>query len=575
MQSFVEYRKNVKNEAVAGEVPERSMDPEAAEQFSKLIDQFVEKLKMDISVAASDPAQQKGIWDRMKQWWSNIRHGKYQQKNPYYWQNVAGSGLGGEVPPSPQETPSKEMPNEAVMPFMPMTLNEYKVLHECAMALEEAIATPPKNLKLIRVIDNWAKLFKQKVMSLVTMQPKPSEIAKGQEPESMVWPSYKRGKPGTVPPESTAEPTAEPTAPVEPELTTKEAAEQAIAQWEAMSEEDKDKWDKEGGGTSGEAIKGKTSEHGIHTLPWILRIGDPRIAILKGIRGKSVYAKLLVKDRIETKEKPIEDLEQAVKLIKPDVIPTARIPTKKDKDADKDKEIGTAAAAPTTTGGKEGGGGVGTADIGGEQQTLPFGDEGSETPTAPPVSKKKEEVMTRHGKLRNTIEILKRVLPQEGEEVEEESIITQGKIDELLSKLDDAEGDHDEEPNEEKLEDIEGDLQVLGLERLEKEKIGQSKLKRFQALLTNKEFEEFEKLFHRTFRHSHEKETATARGLDLSHTFYGNLVKSMSPSEKKEYYKSLLQEQTSETYTPVPSRKKLKELSWDDKVKYFKELVAQ
>lgn len=120
----------------------------------KLIDQFVADLKQRLINPTTQPGQVRPVWDRVKNFWANLVHGREGQTNPYLWRNKLGDDLG-------------------------MSLEDYRVLSGLSLQLEASLPAGAENLKISRLIDDWGRDFKQAVTNLLVPMVRP---APGAEP---------------------------------------------------------------------------------------------------------------------------------------------------------------------------------------------------------------------------------------------------------------------------------------------------------------------------------------------------------------------------------------------------------
>jgi hypothetical protein len=157
MLNYIEYRKKTISErassaAATPEKPRVTMPDQLAADLERTIDDFVGQLKQQLVQPMTAPEAQRGVWDRIKNWWANLWHGRYNQQNPYFWQNKLGDDLG----------------RTAAEGVLPIPLEHYAVLREQAQLLEVALPSGAEKLQIMKVIDQWAAQFKRAVTSLAS-----------------------------------------------------------------------------------------------------------------------------------------------------------------------------------------------------------------------------------------------------------------------------------------------------------------------------------------------------------------------------------------------------------------------
>lgn len=344
--------------------------PQLAQSLDAEIDKFVHELKNRLMSLST---QKRGVWDRMKGWWSNMWRGRDDKNNPEYWRNKLGDDLGVQA----QES------------VLPMGLKEFRVLKQLAVDLEaeldqlnEEMAPLPQgteNLRIMSVIDNWANRFKQSVQNLVGdrlgAQPEPEELGQSEEqPDDLT--SFS-GKPKPENPDELAKvrpdddavthpddqvqnqhpdeddlatageedldtiddeedlSTAGEDNPVVPsgeeethygpadpgkgeeyfELGSRKISKErlkihqlkALAEWKSMTPEQRAALDEKGGGVwkrrgrsrSGIQYGSFLDKNNVHTIPYVLSKSDPRYWILMGIRGRSVFSSMVAHGQID------------------------------------------------------------------------------------------------------------------------------------------------------------------------------------------------------------------------------------------------------------------------------------
>jgi hypothetical protein len=323
MLTFDEFRGIYKEDATIG--------PDISKIIDQMVDDWAGELKREI-ITGAKPAK-RGMWDRFKNLLSNVWYGRHNPDNPYQWINKYGDDLG-------QSVPKTEGIREETLQ---LSLNDYKNLREVCENLENQIneenlpeGTP--NLRIIQIIDSHANILKQKLKDIFAKEPdKKYEMPKisyslTPEEEKIVRPKNikpiiidnEKEKEKEKPPSTKANPKVNP-ADLEPKFDyakppTKEK------QWHELTTQEKDAWNIYGGGVSERSarIGSLAAQHGVD-YPMILRLGDPRIEMLKRIlptqknKNKSVYDHLKDHLRIELENDPIlsrRELEKRVDALK-------------------------------------------------------------------------------------------------------------------------------------------------------------------------------------------------------------------------------------------------------------------
>lgn len=285
----------------------------------KVIDAWATQLKQKILNPMTPPEQRRGLWDRFKNWTSNIWHGRYNQTNPYFWTNKLGDDLGRQESYTP-------------------TVSEYRKVRSIVENLEyrinELSSPDMPSLKVVSIIDQAAqelkKVLQQLISKEVQLDDKPSPpIPATEEPAAEIpaEPEVKEPeKPAVVPPATEPEPAAEVKPPatepkVEPEppaVTPPGKSEPSLNQqkpntggrrWQQLTAEEQMAWNNYGGGAAHKP-SGWLKDQGVKSLPWILRSGDPRHDLLDK-QPRQVWGPLMVSQgRIEYSTDPINSPEE-------------------------------------------------------------------------------------------------------------------------------------------------------------------------------------------------------------------------------------------------------------------------
>ena len=190
------------------------LDHDLKTKIDNAIDNLVNILKRDILFsAATGPVQKRGLWDRFKNWMSNLAYGRYGQKNPYYFINRLGD-IGGVKLPSKE--PTKE--NIAILPSQ-LSVNEYKELGvqfeifcENLFTISEAeLPKGTENLYIIRLLDDLKNNLKKVITKIVSDH---IEILSKTKPEPEIKPEAEVKPVPEIKPEAEVKPDAKP----EPEV---------------------------------------------------------------------------------------------------------------------------------------------------------------------------------------------------------------------------------------------------------------------------------------------------------------------------------------------------------------------
>lgn len=284
--------------------------------IGKVIDTWAKELKTKILNPMTPPEQRRGLWDRFKNWTSNLWHGRYNQTNPYFWNNKLGDDLGRE---------------ESYLPIA-----EYNrvrsIVDNLEFQLNELSAPDMPNLKIVRIIDQSAQELKKVLQQLLSKeiqinQEQPQAEPPVQRPTtaatSMADKQAEEEPEEIKEPEEIIPPAASPVEPIkEPEEKAPEAApevEKPILnpqkppttgrRWEQLTAEERMAWNHYGGGTANKP-SGWLKEQGVSSLPWILRAGDPRHELLANQPRKFWEPLLHSQERIEYYTDPIKSPEE-------------------------------------------------------------------------------------------------------------------------------------------------------------------------------------------------------------------------------------------------------------------------
>ena len=256
------------------------------EELEKLIDEFINKLKQQLVQPWTAPVRQRGISDRIKGWWANLTQGRYNQNNPYFWKNKLGDDLGATVP-----------------------LEHYRFIQDQSIILESSLPEGTPNLQVLKIVDSWGAQFKAGLMNLFRDK---FGIKNGEELKNHIDNSKKPPLPRL--PEETPE---EPEKPDDAYMKNQPPSVKGRS-WSQLDSHEQFAWDEWGGGATRD-ITIISKKNGINTMPWIVRIGDPRLKELQHLRIDSLLEKLIRQKRIENPSHPIKnqsELNDAVSFAK-------------------------------------------------------------------------------------------------------------------------------------------------------------------------------------------------------------------------------------------------------------------
>jgi len=126
------------------------------QQINAVVDRWVNDIISSMTTGRPG-VQPRGIWDRLKGTFYNLRYGRDDKKNnPYYWQNRFGDDLGSQA--------------ESCSPIN-LTLSEYNVLRSAVGATEQIInevdSSETEKLRLVQVIRRAAEDLKSRLHSIL------------------------------------------------------------------------------------------------------------------------------------------------------------------------------------------------------------------------------------------------------------------------------------------------------------------------------------------------------------------------------------------------------------------------
>jgi hypothetical protein len=126
------------------------------QQINAVVDRWVNDTISSLTTGKPG-VQPRGIWDRLKGTFYNLRYGRDDKKNnPYYWRNRFGDDLGSQA--------------ESCSPIN-LTLSEYNVLRSAVGATEQIInevdGSETEKLRLVQVIRKAAEVLKSRLHSIL------------------------------------------------------------------------------------------------------------------------------------------------------------------------------------------------------------------------------------------------------------------------------------------------------------------------------------------------------------------------------------------------------------------------
>jgi hypothetical protein len=335
-----------------------NVDSNMKNQITSLVDKTVDDwiASLQKEIMTGTVTSNRGLWDRFKNFLSNVWYGHNDPRNPYYFINKYGYGLGQQeeysqkksnkpnlMPSDKDESPEKTTVKPYLMPSkneMNFTLKDYKILREMFDHLECNLNEDNQsNLRLFQIINRHAEELKsnlKKILIQHTEKFKMPELCYSLSPEDKAKicgsakPEIKTETPPIAKEEPKVEPSEEPETLPEKKSTNIRPKEFSYTtpptedkKWDDLSDDEKDAWNKYGGGISPRNLRtgSMAALHGV-AYPQILRIGDPRRDILKRIlpnqknKNKSSFDYLLDQGRVELQNNPIQskdDLDSRIR----------------------------------------------------------------------------------------------------------------------------------------------------------------------------------------------------------------------------------------------------------------------
>jgi hypothetical protein len=265
--------------------------------IDSVLDTWLRDLKQAL-ISGTGVKSAPGLWGKIKNVFSNIYHGEDNPTNPYLMRNKFGR-LGEHS----------------------LSLEEFRELHVACSEIEGVFseAEDYDKLKIFQIISGKVNELKsrlkdttKRLLARIQQAPQPEASPKPQKKYRMPALSSFPSRPETSPAPSSDKAADEPQAAAEPSPETTEPEKSLEGQpttgkkFLALSSEEKQSWNKHGGGDDPQMrFLG-------HPLPLILRIGDPR----REEMSADVLQKLKTDGRLEDESDPIanaEDLEDMIK----------------------------------------------------------------------------------------------------------------------------------------------------------------------------------------------------------------------------------------------------------------------
>ncbi len=131
------------------------LNTELLNKIDQAVDSLVSILKKQL--VSGEGFQKRGLWDRFKNFVSNVWYGRYNQKNPYYFTNTLGDFAGA----SDKSQPKKESIQRInLKQFLEIRYLFEDLEKNINIIIEEQGSDITSNLRIMKVIDDWAKTLK-------------------------------------------------------------------------------------------------------------------------------------------------------------------------------------------------------------------------------------------------------------------------------------------------------------------------------------------------------------------------------------------------------------------------------
>lgn len=336
MLRFKEYRNKLTftEEDALPQANAQSNTANIVQQINQVVDSWVSELKATLINPTSANAQRRGLWDRFKNSMSNMWHGRYSQSNPYFWKNKLGDDLGSTteaLDPNKlslfeykslrdicesleQEINEDAIPGTQNLRIVGLIDSKAKELKQRLMSIvgqaSQQSANPAPNANSASSMSVPADMQAEEpdsksvgydkiitiLKSLVDQgQVQPNEAMELEKNLNSKKESIRRkasdevmaihDKMNAANPAASSSLGSNPTSSNSPDSESSSLFTPPTnnKKWSELDPDEKSRWDIYGGGAanaSGTKVDGCLNDHGIDKMPWIMRIGDPRRAVL-------------------------------------------------------------------------------------------------------------------------------------------------------------------------------------------------------------------------------------------------------------------------------------------------------
>lgn len=165
--------------------------------LSDKVDNLVYQLKRELISGAGANSNRASLWDKVKNWGSNLLWGKKSPANPYRWVNQFGHlGTQNQLnPASAQAQAPQQMPAENTLEIYKLVKESTEKLESELLLIDESVFTPnpalsgnKKTTVLFSIIDQWGNKLKTDILDTVTrnmhLVQSPEQSANATQPEA-------------------------------------------------------------------------------------------------------------------------------------------------------------------------------------------------------------------------------------------------------------------------------------------------------------------------------------------------------------------------------------------------------